>query len=140
MRLLSRYGTGASGFGDVAASDWYSGYIKTAASYGILKGYDNGNFGPNDTITREQAMAMIARGMAITKLSAGLTDGETSQLLSNFSDGTFASDYAKESIAACLKTGIISGTSKTRISPKNNITRAEVAVMVERLLQKSNLI
>lgn len=133
-------GTGASGFGDVAASDWYSGYIKTAASYGILKGYDNGNFGPNDTITREQAMTMIARAMAITKLSAGLTDGETSQLLSNFSDEMFASDYAKESIAACLKTGIISGTSKTTISPKNNITRAEVAVMVERLLQKSNLI
>lgn len=85
-------GTGASGFRDVAATNLFSGYIKTAASYGIIKGYNNGNFGPNDAITREQAMTMIARAMTITKLSAGLTDGETSQLLSNFSDGTFASE------------------------------------------------
>ena len=133
-------GTGASGFSDVAATNLFSGYIKTAASYGIIKGYDSGNFGPNDTITREQAMTMIARAMAITKLSAELTDSETNQLLSTFSDVEFASTYAKESIAACLKTGITSGTSATTISPKANITRAEVAVMVERLLQKSNLI
>ena len=133
-------GTGASGFADVASTDWCCGYIKTAAAYGIIKGYDNGNFGPNDTITREQLMAMIARAMVITKLDAGLTDVETSQLLSKFSDEAFVSDYAKKSIAACLKTGIISGTSETTISPQANITRAEVAVMVERLLQKSGLI
>ncbi|NCC67973.1 MAG: S-layer homology domain-containing protein, partial [Clostridia bacterium] len=133
-------GTGASGFSDVTAADWYSGYIKTAASYGIIKGYDNGKFGPNDTITREQAMTMIARAMTITKLSAGLTDSEISQLLSAFSDGESASSYAKGSIAACIKTGITSGTSSTTISPKAEITRAEVAVMVQRLLQKSGLI
>jgi len=133
-------GTGAAGFRDVAATDWYNGYIKTAASYGIIKGYDNGNFGPNDTITREQAMTMISRAMTITKLSTGLADGESSQLLSAFSDGESASTYAEESIAACLKTGIVSGTSDTTISPTADITRAEVAVMVERLLQKSNLI
>ncbi|MGE4276270.1 MAG: Ig-like domain-containing protein [Lawsonibacter sp.] len=133
-------GTGVSGFGDVNTADWYCGYIKTAASYGIIKGYDNGNFGPNDTITREQAMTMIARGMMITKLSAGLTDSEISQILSTFSDEKSASPYAKESIAACLKTGITSGTSNITISPKADITRAEVAVMVQRLLQKSGLI
>jgi hypothetical protein len=133
-------GTGTSGFSDVTAADWYSGYIKTAASYGIIKGYDNGNFGPNDTITREQAMTMIARAMAITKLSAGLTDSEISQFLGAFSDGESASSYAKESIAACIKTGITSGTSSTTISPKAEITRAEVAVMVQRLLQKSGLV
>ncbi|MET0016895.1 S-layer homology domain-containing protein [Oscillibacter sp.] len=133
-------GTGASGFGDVASTDWCCGYIKTAAAYGIIKGYDNRNFRPNDTITREQTMAMIARAMTITKLSAGLTDSEINQLLSTFSDRESASTYAKGSIAACLKAGIISGTGATTISPKANITRAEVAVMVARLLQKSNLI
>ena len=133
-------GTGASGFGDVNTADWYCGYIKTAAAYGIIRGYDNGNFGPNDTITREQAMTMIARAMKVTGLDSGLDAGEVGRLLSTFSDGTSASAYAKESIAACLKTGIVSGTSDTTISPKDDITRAEVAVMVQRLLQKSNLI
>lgn len=133
-------GTGTSGFGDVAATDWYSGYIKAATSYGIIKGYDNGSFSPNETITREQAVTMIARAMTITKLSVALSDSEADQLLSAFPDGADVSDYATGSMAACLKTGIISGTSDTTISPKADITRAEVAVMVERLLQKSNLI
>jgi hypothetical protein len=133
-------GTGESGFVDVSTADWYCAYIKTAASYGIIKGYDNGNFSPNDTITREQATTMIARAMKITGLDAKLTNGEISQLLSAFSDGTSASAYAKENIAACLKAGITSGTSDTTVSPKADITRAEVAVMVQRLLQKSGLI
>jgi len=132
--------TGVSSFGDVAANDWYSGYIKVAASYGIINGYDNGNFGPNDTITREQAMTTIMRVMKIMGLDAGLTDSEVGKLLSTFSDGTSASTYAKYSIAACLKTGISSGTSDTTISPKADITRAEVAVMIQRLLQKSEMI
>ncbi|BAL00304.1 putative surface layer protein [Oscillibacter valericigenes Sjm18-20] len=133
-------GTGASGFGDVAAADWYSGYIKTAASYGIIKGYDNGNFGPNDTIKREQAMTMIARAMKITGLTVTLTDSDVSALIGVYTDGASASDYAEDSIAACLKTGITSGTGNATISPKADITRAEVAVMVQRLLQKSGLI
>ena len=132
--------TGVSSFGDVASTDWYSGYIETAASYGVIKGDDNGNFGPNDTITREQAMTMIARAMTITKLKTNLTDSEVNQLLIAFEDGSSASIYAKNSIAACLKAGITSGTSDTMILPRADITRAEVAVMVQRLLEKSGLI
>lgn len=133
-------GIGSRKFGDVTAADWYSGYIKTAAEYGIITGYDNGNFGPNDTITREQAMAMIARGMKITGLNSGLTTGEAGQLLKGFADAAKVSAYARDSIEACLKTGIVTGISADKLSPKTDITRAEAAVMAERLLQKSNLI
>ena len=133
-------GTGTNSFDDVASTDWYSGYIKTAASYGIINGYDNGTFGPNDTITREQGMTMIARAMKITGLTVTLTDSDVSTLIGAYTDGASASDYAKDSMVACLKTGITSGTSATTISPKADITRAEVAVMVQRLLQKSGLI
>ena len=131
-------GTGTSGFGDVASTDWYSGYIKTAASYGIIKGYDNGNFGPNDTITREQAMTLIARAMRITGLTTDSPD--VSKILPSYSDGSSVSAYAEESIAACIDTGIVSGRDSGTIAPKAYVTRAEVAVMVERLLQKSGLI
>ena len=54
-------GTGASGFGDVVSTDWYNGYIETASSYSIIKGYDNSNFGPNDTITRGEVAVMVQR-------------------------------------------------------------------------------
>ena len=133
-------GVGENNFGDVASSAWYCGYVETATSYGIIKGYDNGNFGPSNTITREQAMAMIARAMKITDLDVNLTDSDVSTLLGAYTDGASVSAYAKDSIARCLKTGITSGTSKTTISSKAYITRAQVSVMVERLLQKSDLI
>lgn len=133
-------GTGVNGFGDVAPTDWFCGYVKTATEHGIINGYDNGNFGPNDTITREQAMTMIARAMKITKLKSGLADNEINTLLKAYTDGTEVSPYATESIAACLKTGIVAGRSVTTIVPQGFVTRAEVAVMVERLLQKSGLI
>ncbi|MEA4893237.1 MAG: Ig-like domain-containing protein [Peptococcaceae bacterium] len=133
-------GMGENPFGDVKSSDWYCGYIETASVYEIINGYNNGNFGPNDTITRQQAMVMIARAMKITGLTISLTGNDISALLGAYTDGAFVSDYAKDCIAACLKTGITSGTGNAMISPKDYITRAEVAVMVQRLLQKSGLI
>jgi hypothetical protein len=133
-------GTGRNGFSDVETSAWYGGYIETARVYGIIQGYNTSTFGPNDTITREQAMTMIARAMKITGLNSELKDSEISSLLAKYPDGTAASDYAKTSIAACLKTGIITGRSSSTIAPKDYITRAEVAVIVQRLLQKSDLI
>ncbi len=131
---------GENQFSDITAADWYCGYIKTAFSYGIITGYNAKTFGPNDKITREQVMAMIARAMKITGLNASMTGSEISTLLGSYSDAGNASDYAKESIAVCLKTGIIMGRGNSAIAPQNYITRAEVAVIIERLLQKSNLI
>ncbi len=52
-----------------------------------IKGYDNGNFGPSDTITREQAMTMIARAAKLTGLDVSLTDGDVSVLLGAYTDG-----------------------------------------------------
>jgi len=133
-------GSGSTGFKDVKSSDWYVGAVKTAIEYGIISGYGNGSFGPNDKITREQAMAMIARAMKLTKLDAGLAAGEVAKLLAAYKDGTAAAAYAKTSIAECLKTGIVSGNGGGILAPKDYITRAEVAVVAQKLLQKSNLI
>ncbi|MDD3394258.1 MAG: S-layer homology domain-containing protein, partial [Anaerotignum sp.] len=133
-------GLGKSSFNDVRSTDWYYGYTQTAVGYGIVSGYSNGAFGSNDSITREQAMAMIARAMKTTDLQVSLSDSETNKLLGVYSDGSLASSYARESIAACLKAGVVFGREDNTIAPKDYITRAEVAVMVERLLQKSELI
>ncbi len=55
-------------------------------------------------------------------------------------DAANVSEYAWESVAACLETGIISGKGNEMLAPKDNMTRAEVAVILQRLLQKSGLI
>lgn len=129
-----------SSFVDVSLNDWFNGYIDTATAYGLITGYDANSYGPNDTITREQAMAILARAMKFTGLRINLTDSEINELISKYSDGAAVSDYAMTSVAACIKTGIMNGTTAATISPKDYVTRAEVAVMVQRLLQKSGLI
>ncbi len=133
-------GSGSNPFTDVSDTAWYCDYIKTAVEYKLISGYDNGKFGPNDKITREQAMTIIARAMNITGLKAGLNMSEFDKLPGVFTDVDKASDYAKNAIAACVGSGVVSGRSDKLIAPKDSITRAEVAVIVQRLLRKSGLI
>jgi VCBS repeat-containing protein len=133
-------GMGTSKFSDVKSTDWYYGYVETASGYNLIKGYDDGTFRPYDKITRQEAMAIIARAMVITKLSPTLTDTQIAALFAAYTDSASASSWADAGVAACLKTGIITGRTSTTLNPKDNITRAEVAVIVQRLLQKSGLI
>lgn len=133
-------GSTESAFGDVTVTDWFNGYVDTATSYSLITGYDSASFAPNDTITREQAMTILARAMKLTGLSVSLTDSEVSTLLAGYTDGASVSSYAKAGVAACIKTGVVTGTTASTLSPKDSVTRAEVAVMVQRLLEKSGLI
>jgi uncharacterized repeat protein (TIGR02543 family) len=133
-------GSGKEAFIDVMKKSWYYDAVSIAYEYGIISGYGNGKFGPDDKITREQAMTMIARAMKITGSKVELADGEVDKLLTSFTDTNSAAEYAKASIASCVKAGIVSGRSGKLIAPKDNITRAEVAVIVQRLLRNSKLI
>jgi uncharacterized repeat protein (TIGR02543 family) len=133
-------GVGSNSFKDVNQTQWYSDFIKTAQQYKIISGYEDQTFRPMDKITREQAMTMIARAMSITDLNQELTKTDTEKILSAFSDGKLTSDYAQNGIANVIKAGIVSGRNDNTIAPNANITRAEVAVLVRNLLQKSGLI
>ncbi len=133
-------GMGENDFSDVKSSSWFSGYIETAVGYGIINGYGSGSFGPNDQITREQAMTMIARAMKLTGLEPKLSDAEKANLLAAYSDSEQSSAFATDGIAKCLHAGVVTGRSGGTIAPAAYITRAEVAAIVQRLLQKSELI
>ncbi len=137
---LMHPGTGKTSFSDVSKNDWYYDAVSIAYENGIISGYGNGKFGPTDKITNEQAMAMIANAMKITKLKADFKSGEVEQIIASYGDFKKASFWAKNSIALCIKTDVLSDGSGKLAAPKDNITRAEVAVIVQRLLQKSNLI
>jgi len=75
----------------------------------------------------------------MTKLKTSLTDSEVSALLANYSDGTAISNYAKASVAACLRTGVVIGTSSGTILPTDYVTRAEVAVIGTKICRKLSL-
>jgi hypothetical protein len=137
---LMRPDTGKDTFKDVSANDGYYNAVSIAYEYGLIYGLDNEMFGPSDLITREQAMVMVERAMKLTGLKADLTNVEVNDILQDFKDGGQSSGWARKSVAACIKTDIIAGKTGGTIEPKEQITRAEAAVIVQRLLQKSGLI
>jgi hypothetical protein len=131
---------GTAPFSDIKSSDWYAAAIQTAYSYGLITGFADGTFKPQEKITREQAMVMIAKAMKITELQSKLAAGGTAEMLTPFNDMASVSTWAKDSVLTCLQAGVVTGRSNVWIAPKENMTRAEVAAIVQRLLQKSDLI
>ncbi|GAA0136198.1 hypothetical protein YSY43_30390 [Paenibacillus sp. YSY-4.3] len=132
--------SGESQFTDVKTSDWYSSAINTAAAYHLIEGFEDGTVRPNEKITREQAMVMIAKAMQITELKMKLSVQTSDVVLQSFTDASDASNWAKSGIADSVQAGIVSGRSSTELAPKAYITRAEVTAIIQRLLQKSGLI
>lgn len=131
---------GVSAFSDVKAADWFNNAINTAKTYHLIDGFEDGTFRPNDNITREQAMVIIAKAMMITNLKAKLSNPSVEAALLPYADTAEVSNWARSSIADTIQAGIVSGRSSTEVAPKDYMTRAEVAAIVERLLQESGLI
>ncbi|WP_433944207.1 S-layer homology domain-containing protein [Paenibacillus sp. SN-8-1] len=90
--------------------------------------------------TREQAMVIIAKAMELTKLKDGLPAQDAETLLQPYADAVYASDWAISSIVDSIQSGVITGRSQTELAPNAYITRAEIAVIIQKLLQKSGLI
>ncbi|MEV5030334.1 S-layer homology domain-containing protein [Paenibacillus sp. LPE1-1-1.1] len=130
---------GTTPFSDVKAKDWYSSAIVTAQSYQLINGFEDGTFRPQDKITREQAMVIIAKAMTITGLNANLENQTADVVLRLYKDAADASSWAKNAIADSIQAEIVSGRSAAVLAPKAYITRAEVAKIVQQLLQKSDL-
>lgn len=128
---------GASAFADVTVTDWYHEAIKTAYAHRLISGFEDGSFRPEERVTREQAMVIIARAMKL----AGLEGSAASEaLLPRFADAGTVSAWATSGIADSLQAGIVTGRSEAVLAPQDFVTRAEVAVMVRRLLLNAEFI
>ena len=137
---LYRIGEGEDIFSDVTSSSRYHNAVTIAHKYGIISGYGNGEFGAMSNITRQEAMIIVSKAMLLTGLKTSYTAEEVTDSLKEFNDSDNLATWAKNSAAACVKAGIVSGKSLTVIAPKDNLTRAETASVINKLLTKSNLI
>ncbi|OAS17818.1 S-layer homology domain-containing protein [Paenibacillus oryzisoli] len=126
-------------FSDIGGADWYMQDVKTAVSYGLISGYEDGTFKPNGQITRAEAMVIIDRAMSITQLEKVKTDAAAIDLLSSFTDVTTIPSWARQAIASAVKQGIAQG-AENKLAPSDNITRAQTATMIRRMLIKAGLI
>lgn len=119
----------AMAFDDVAANAWYTEAIRWAASEGIVSGYGDGKFGPDDIITREQMAAMLYRYAQYKGYD--VSAGENTNLLS-YTDFESLSEYAIPAMQWAVGAGLISGTSASTLGPQDNASRAQVAVILTR--------
>ena len=116
-------------FDDVPDGTWYTNAIKWAAGNGIVYGYGNGKFGPNDNITRQDMAVIMHRYEQISsKIPPDIVmDRE-------FSDWNAIADWAKDAVNRLTTQGIISGKPNNLFDPKGDATRAEYATVLMRLL------
>ncbi len=119
--------TGGGIFTDVAPSAWCAPAITWAAERGIVGGYGNGMFGPNDNITREQLAVMLWRYAG----SPAATDKEL-----HFNDAGKASGYALDALRWAVENGVMSGKGGGILDPKGLATRAQTAQMLKNFLGK----
>ncbi|GIO15225.1 hypothetical protein J19TS2_47800 [Cohnella xylanilytica] len=136
---LSDRGDASATFRDVEGSAWYSGAVAQAAELGLLQGYEDGSFRPTDALTREGAVAILARVMELAGLDVAASDDDVQAALGSFRDGSRVGGWAKPAMAAAIRRGLVNGSSG-ELHPQGQLTRAETAVMVERLLIEAGLI
>ena len=111
-------------FKDVKGSEWYGKEISIATAQGIIKGRGDGNFDPNANITRQEAMAMLARALPEAKANEGS--------LKQFKDLNQLAAWAKPSAALMVEKGIVKGRPEG-LAPLAKINRAEGVQMIDRL-------
>ncbi|MBD2864185.1 fibronectin type III domain-containing protein [Paenibacillus sp. IB182363] len=129
----------APAFDDMKSSDWSYEAVSIGASYGLVQGYENGTFGPDRKITRQEAMTILSKAMTLIGMDLSVASGQQEKLLAAFSDKDLLSDWAALSAVLNIRYGIVEGSGE-QLRPQANITRAETAAIVQRLLQKAGLI
>lgn len=121
-----------AGFSDVADGAWYAGAVRWAADSGVVKGYDNGNFGPDDAVTREQMVTILYR-FAQHK-GYDVSAGEDTNILS-FNDALTVSEYAIPAMQWACGSGMVNGIAQEGemfLAPKDTTTRAQIATLMMR--------
>ena len=123
--------SGSSDFTDVAASKWFAKAVAWAAANGIVNGYGSGLFGPNDPVTREQLAAILYR----YAVYGGMTAVTLEENLGSFADTAQLSAYAIQAMNWAVGQGLING-SGSNLVPKAQATRAQVAAIIHRYLER----
>lgn len=129
-RLENQPSTSAASFTDVASGAYYANAVAWANANGIVSGYGSGKFGPNDKVTREQLAAILYRYAQYKKY-----DVSGANSLDGYTDVQSVSSYAVPALQWANAAGVVTGKSGSKLDPKGNATRAEVAAMLMRFCE-----
>ena len=119
----------SAGFADVAANDWYATAVNWAANVGVVNGYEDNTFRPNQPITREQLAAILMNYAAYKG-----EDVSNRASLATYTDQP--STWAEETMSWAVAEGLISGVTADTLQPQGAATRAQVAAILQRFLSE----
>ncbi len=117
-----------SNYLDDPGNAWYSPYLSIAEDEGFINGYDNGDFGVGDVMTRQDCATVICR-IAEAKYPEKLAN-----TAEKFADDANIADYAREAVYKLAGAGVINGMDDNSFAPEKPATRAEIAVMLYRFI------
>lgn len=123
----------SSGFEDVLDGAYYKDAVAWAAENGIVSGYSETEFAPDDLITREQIAAIMYRYAGFKGI--GVSAGESFDI-SSYADFADISEYAVPALKWTAASKIMVGRTETTLDPKATATRAEAAAILQRLLER----
>ena len=126
---------GKNSFTDVEAGKWYADAITWTAENGIFAGYGKDKFGPDDPITREQLAAIFYRYADYKGYDLTVKGN-----LDKFKDSDKITDYAKTAMQWAVGSGLVKGKSGNLLDPQGTATRAEIAAMLHRFIEKYELV
>ena len=118
-------------YADADEGAWYGEAVRWAASTGVVTGYSESSFGPNDAITREQLAAILYR--YVKTQGQGFTGMWYFPL--RYDDAASISSWADEAMHWCVMKGLLNGTSETALCPRATATRAQLATILQRFCE-----
>ena len=115
-------------FTDVSTTDWFADAVLKLVAAGTLTGNGDGTMTPNNYMTREEAMTMLARayGLTVENTQAGITQ---------YADYQNISDYATGYVGAMTAAGYVGGYEDGTIRPKDYISRAEFVKIIDNMIK-----
>ena len=123
------YDPGVNPFVDVTEDDWYYGAVLWAKERGITDGKSSTHFAPEDRITREELLTFIYR------YAESKGEGTSYAKIHDFGDFESVSGYAKDAVVWAASKGILWGKTGNRIAPEDQLSRAELAAFISRLIK-----
>ena len=126
---------GKNSFTDVEAEKWYADAITWTAENDIFAGYGKDKFGPDDPITREQLAAIFYRYADYKGYDLTVKGN-----LDKFKDADKITDYAKTAMQWAVGSSLVKGKSGNLLDPQGTATRAEIAAMLHRFIEKYELV
>ncbi len=126
---VTGYADKASVFNDVSADKWYADYVGWAVEAGVVKGYDDGTFKADNSISRQEIAVMFVRFLGYKDME--IKDPDATQ---KFTDESDIAKWAEKDVETIRITGLMKGDDDGGFRPDSTATRAEIATIAMRLI------